>query len=394
MIGALLAAFDLPQLHPRVAGGAAEHFDEQLLRGEVAAGAGGQISAPGQQLHGPVVDLLIPGHGVGHRLAAFGEGRRVEDDEIILPGLLFQLRQQVEHIGGHAVHDGFQPVAAGVLRRALHRELRHVHGGDMGRAAFGRVQGKGTGVGKAVQHGFALCQLRHRQTVVLLIQEKAGLLPVFKVHRVDDAVFRDVHGGGLRRCFTGQGIPALVLGHPLPLPEGHIVALVDAADLLPILPQHLGQQGKQPVLDALHAQTEGLGHQHAFKPVHRQAGEQVGLSENDAAAAAVGFAHHRLAIVPRVADAALPEGVGEVIVGVAAHQTHPDPGVAVIEAAAQPAAPAAHHVHQPAVLRRAVRGGHFALIDPRVAACQRGFSLGRDGDAGIGTQCFHVVSLL
>ena len=119
MIGALLAAFDLPQLHPCIAGGAAEHFDEQFFRGEVAAGAGGQISAPGQQLHGPVVDLLIPGHGVGHRLAAFGEGGRVKNDEIILSGLLFQLRKQVEHIGGHTVHDGFQPVAAGILRSAL-----------------------------------------------------------------------------------------------------------------------------------------------------------------------------------------------------------------------------------------------------------------------------------
>ena len=37
MIGALLARFDLPQLHACVMGGAAEHFDEQLLAGKMAA---------------------------------------------------------------------------------------------------------------------------------------------------------------------------------------------------------------------------------------------------------------------------------------------------------------------------------------------------------------------
>ena len=100
MVGALLAGLDLPELHPGVTGGAVEHFDEQLLGGEVAARAGGQISAPGQQLHGPVVDLLIAAHGVVYRLAALGEGRGIEDDEIVLPGLLLQLRKQVEHVGG------------------------------------------------------------------------------------------------------------------------------------------------------------------------------------------------------------------------------------------------------------------------------------------------------
>ena len=42
---------------------------ELLLRGEVGAGAGGQIPAPGQQLHGPVVDLLVAGDGVWPRFS-------------------------------------------------------------------------------------------------------------------------------------------------------------------------------------------------------------------------------------------------------------------------------------------------------------------------------------
>ena len=48
MVAALLPGLDLPQLDPGVVGCVAEHFPEQLLCGEVTAGAGGQVSAPGQ----------------------------------------------------------------------------------------------------------------------------------------------------------------------------------------------------------------------------------------------------------------------------------------------------------------------------------------------------------
>ena len=244
-------------------------------------------------------------------------------------------------------------------------------------------------MGEAVQHRPALRQPGNRQPVVFLVQKEAGLLPVLKVHGVGDAVLCDIHRCLRRRRLAGQGIPALVLLHALQLPDGHVVALVDAPDVLTVLPQHAGKQGKQPGLDALHAQTQGLGHQHAFEPVHRQAGEQVGLAENHTAAPAVRFAHHHLAVVPGVADAPFPEGIGKVVVGVAAHQPHPDLGAAVVEPAAQPAAPAAHHVHQTAVLRAAFHGSDLTLIDPRVSAGESGLSLGSDGDLGIGTRSFH-----
>lgn len=113
MVGGLLPGLDLPQLDPGVVGRVAEHFPEQLLGGEVTARAGGQVSAPGQQPHGPVVDLLISGHGPPGGLAAFGEGGRVQDDEVVLP--LLQPGQQVEHIGTHAVHHALQPVAGRIF---------------------------------------------------------------------------------------------------------------------------------------------------------------------------------------------------------------------------------------------------------------------------------------
>ena len=65
------------------------------------AAAGGQISAPGQQLHGFHVDVFVTRGGVPHRLAALGKGRRIQDNKI--KGLFSrsaEFRQEIENIRG------------------------------------------------------------------------------------------------------------------------------------------------------------------------------------------------------------------------------------------------------------------------------------------------------
>ena len=118
LILGLLAGLDLPQLDAGIQGGLPEHGGEFLLCGEVGAGAGGQQAAPGQQLHGPVVDLFVACHGVLHRLPGFRKGRRIQDDEVILP--LFQAGQQVKDVGRHALHHVLQPVPGSVGPGHLH----------------------------------------------------------------------------------------------------------------------------------------------------------------------------------------------------------------------------------------------------------------------------------
>ena len=90
--------------------------------------------------------------------------------------------------------------------------------------APGGVQGKGTGVGEAVQHRPPPGQPRHRQPVVLLVQEEAGFLPVLHVHQIADAVFRDLRHSRVRRCFAGKREPALALGQPFLFPQGDVIA--------------------------------------------------------------------------------------------------------------------------------------------------------------------------
>jgi hypothetical protein len=83
----------------------------------------------------------------------------------------------------------------------------------------------------------------HRPTIILLVKEKAGLLPVFKVYMVVYAVFTDLGLGGFRVALAGQGKPAFVLFQPLLGTQGFIVALIDAVNGLSVCPQYLGQQG-------------------------------------------------------------------------------------------------------------------------------------------------------
>ena len=244
-------------------------------------------------------------------------------------------------------------------------------------------------MGEAVQHRFAPGQPGHRLAVVLLVQEEAGFLAVFKVHGIADAVFHNVCAGEVRQRLPGQGIPALALGHALLVPQGNVVALIYPGDVLAVLPQDPDQLGEDHVLHPVQPQAQHLGHQHRAEAVHRQAREMVRLAEDHPAAGQLLRGHDGLAVVPGVFHPPGPEVRIEPVIGVAGQKPHPDQGAAVVKSGAQPAAPAAYHVHQVAVGRRAGNGGDLPLVHPGVAAGEGCLPLGGDGDLGIGSFCFH-----
>ncbi len=105
-------------------------------------------------------------------------------------------------------------------------------------------------MGEAVQHGPPRGNAGRRGPVVLLVQEKPGLLAVLKVHQVADAVFHNLRLGGFGQGLALQGIPALVLLHALQLPDLHVVALINAPDVLAAGLDGLYQGGEDPVLRA------------------------------------------------------------------------------------------------------------------------------------------------
>lgn len=123
----------------------------------------------------------------------------------------------------------------------------------------------------------------HGAAVVFLVEEEAGLLAVLEINVVKNAVFADLGLGGSGVGLAGQLEPALVLRQPFLGAQSLIVPLVDAVDGLAVGPQHFCQKGEEEGLELFHADAEGLGDEDILEPVHRQAGELVGLAEDDPA---------------------------------------------------------------------------------------------------------------
>ena len=59
MIGRLLSSLDLPQRDLCICSGTAKHFAEKLIRHEMRARAGSQITAARKKLHSLQIDFLI-----------------------------------------------------------------------------------------------------------------------------------------------------------------------------------------------------------------------------------------------------------------------------------------------------------------------------------------------
>ena len=244
-------------------------------------------------------------------------------------------------------------------------------------------------MGEAVQHRLSAGQVGNCPAIVLLIQEKAGLLAVLHVHQVLHTVFHDLRYRRLGRLFAGQGIPALALRKALFFPQGHIVAQKDAPDGKAILPQQPDQRRQQNVLNALHAHGEYLYAQKVPELVHGQTGEGVGLSEDDPTGVQILGTHDRLAVFPGPAELALPEGLIKAVVGVAADEAHADLGMLREKAGAKIPALFADHVYQGAVFHVLRGGGDLLGIDPGMAPVNGSLRLGRDGKDGVASLCFH-----
>ena len=272
--------------------------------------------------------------------------------------------------------------------------MADVGGCHPGSPALGSVQGKAAGMGKAVQHGMPGGKACHSPAVILLVKEKAGLLPVFKVHMVVYAVFTDLGLGGFRVALAGQGEPALVLFQPLLGTQGFIVAFVDAVNGLSVRPQHLSQKREEHRLQLFHAYAQGLGDQNIVEPVYRQAGELVCLAKNEAAGGKVGRLQHRFAVGPCVLHPAAPEGSVKGVVGVAGNKAYPDLALQREKAGAEIGALGADHIHQRAVFRRGAGGfQNVVLVHPGVPAHQKPFGVLVDFIYRISAFAFHKMLL-
>ena len=352
------------------------------------------MAAAGQQLHGAVVDLLVAAHGVLNGAAGLGEGWRVEDDKVVGVALFFQPGQQIKGVLAEEVHV-VKAVALGIP--FCHRDgLRaDVGGGNAGCPALGRVQSKAAGVSKAVQHRVPRRNAGHGAAIVLLVEEEAGLLAVLKIDVVENAVLADLGLGGGRVRFAGQLKPALVLLQPLFGAQGFVVALIDAVDGLAVGPQHFCQDREEHGLELFHPNAQGLGDEDAAETVHGQAGELVGLTEDDAACGQVVRLQHGLAVAPRILGPAPPEGRIEGIIGVAGDEPDADLALQRNKTGAEVGTLGADHIGEGAVFGLRLRAFEdVVLVHPRVAAHQQPLSVFVDFVDGIIAGRFHKTAPL
>ena len=231
MVRRLLASFDLAEADAGVFGGIVEHLAEQVVAHEVRARAGRQVTAAGQEFHSFQVDFFIAPDGIADGMARLGEGRRVEDDEVIVMALVFsQVREQIEDVGLLGRDDGFQAIAADVLVSHVDSFLRNIDSCDAGCPALGRIKGKGPGMSEAVQDMFAGSDFGDSQAVVFLIQEEARLLAIFDVYIIEDAVFVDRRQDAARLRQEVRFIPAFILFHAVQFTDLDVIPFVNAAD--------------------------------------------------------------------------------------------------------------------------------------------------------------------
>ncbi len=74
-----------------------------------------------------------------------------------------------------------------------------------------RIKPEGAGMGKAVQYPLTSGNPGYSGAVILLVQEKAGFLPVFHIYQVSYPVFAYLCYGGFRRRYVIGPVPTLTI---------------------------------------------------------------------------------------------------------------------------------------------------------------------------------------
>ena len=369
MIRRLLAAFDLAEADAGVFGGVVEHLAEQVVAHEVRARTGREVAAAGQELHGFQVDFLIAPDGVADSMARFRESRRVEDDEIIVMTFVVgQVSQEVEDVGLLGRDDGFQAVAANIFVGHVDGFLGNVDSRDAGRPTFSRIEGKGPGMGEAVQDVFAGGDFGDSQTVVFLVQEESRLLAVFDIDVIEDAVFIDRRQDAARLRQEVGLIPAFILFHAIQLTDFDVVPFINPADRDAHGSQFIDEGLEDDRLHLVHAIAQGLRDEDVVIAVHRQARHIVGIAEDETAAGEILIAHDGLTVIQGIFDPALPKGFIEAVVGIARHDAHADLRNIVGKAGPEITVLVAVDIDDIPGLVRAFDMGHFFAIYPGVAA--------------------------
>ena len=215
-----------------------------------------------------------------------------------------------------------------VRRRLLDRELRDIEALDLRCARDAGIQREGAHVREAVEDALPLTDPLHRPPIILLIEEKSGLLSIHDIDHILDAILRDLD---IRVKLRAD--EALIHVHAFLLSNRRVTPLVDAADVDAVLLEDLHEILQNHRLQTIHAERERLHHQHILIFINRESRQPVRLAENHTAGIRI-LAHGGLPVVPRRLHAIPQKRRVDRLLPPAAQHPHPDLRVMVDEAIA------------------------------------------------------------
>lgn len=199
MIGDVAGGFEFLPAAAGLAGGEANGV-EKFIGGDMrGAGAGDEPAMTGQMAKAVFSQARVGVDGAGAFAFAFGQGRRVEDDEAKMPFLI--CRQPLEGVGLDAFVPAMRDVGIGLVQLKIpagggQGVLADIEVGDgLGAAARG-VEGKAAGKTEGVEHIQSLRELANLTTVLALVQKKPGFLALQDFGFELDSIFEKHHGRG------------------------------------------------------------------------------------------------------------------------------------------------------------------------------------------------------
>ena len=191
MIAGLGLKGNLPDLFTGVFGRHFNGLQEEVGLHQVGTTGSDEESAVFDQLHTPEVDLFITGDRFLYLFAALGERGRIEHDHIVLAAFLSPLLQHVESIHGFEAADMLESVQRGIAIGLRYGIFRDVESEYRLRPIMGGMYLKSASVSKCTQYISAFYNMLDGTAVILLVEEIAGLLPVFNVYMKFQPVFVD-----------------------------------------------------------------------------------------------------------------------------------------------------------------------------------------------------------
>ena len=332
------------------------------------AGAGAQKAAVLNKTHAAAVDLAVaPRRGLDG-IPRLGEGGRIENHHIKLLSGLSELRKQFEYVPDQEIHAVLKSVQRGVLAGLIDGEGGGIDGRHMCRTGQCCVQCERAGVGEAVQHFGAPADAVDGAPVLLLIQEKAGLLTVFHIHDIYHAVF-----GDLNFCVKRLGEESFCARHAFFFAHFGVAALIDAADLHAVFCQNLNQAGENEALQTVDAQRQRFDDQNIFIFVHGQTREEIRLPEDQPAG---GQIHDPSAVVHGLTDFPFYKGGRHRLRFLPGENPDPDGGRGVDKAVSEKISVVIFDADELAVRTGAFYMRDFVVINPQSALLESpGFSL-------------------